>query len=176
MKILSGKYKRYDIKTSKNISYRPTKTIVRKSIFDKFSVFNKKVLDLFSGTGIIGFEAMSRGANSITFVEKDQRTIRLIKKNAEKIKGPNYAFFQTNVFDFIFADPPYDQYDLKKLSKIVLEILKPKGVFILECKKNVNPFFNALYIDYGYTRVLFWEKKWEKLFILELSILFIMVI
>ena len=168
MKILSGKYKRHDIKTSKKVSYRPTKTIVRKSIFDKFNVFNKKVLDLFSGTGIIGFEAMSRGANSITFVENNRIALSLLKKNIKlfldvefKISGENVFKFLKNSdhYDFIFADPPYDQYDLKKLSKIVLEILKPKGVFILECKKNVDPFFNALYIDYGYTRVLFWEKK-----------------
>ena len=68
--------------------YRPTKSIVRKSLFDKLSPFHyDSVLDLFSGTGIMGFEAASRGANSITFVEQHGKCIDLLK---EKISDTSW--------------------------------------------------------------------------------------
>ena len=72
MKILSGRYKGLSIVTSKNILYRPTQTRIRKSIFDRLQNFNfKSTLDLFSGSGIIGFESASRGATEVTFVENN---------------------------------------------------------------------------------------------------------
>ena len=71
MKILSGIYRGIKIDTTNDVSYRPTKSRVRKSIFDVISPFDfSSVLDLFSGTGILGFESISRGASAITFVEK----------------------------------------------------------------------------------------------------------
>ena len=168
MKIISGKFKNSKIETNKNLIYRPTKSRVRKSVFDKLQSFQiDKALDLFSGSGVIGFESASRGANFITFVDRDQRAIRLIKKNAEKIKGPNYEFFQTNVFDFIkhcnqfdliYADPPYGKYDLRGLVKYSLEKLREHGKFFLECNKQQEPFLNCSMRDYGQTRLLLWEN------------------
>ena len=72
MNIISGRFKGYKINTSFNTNYRPTKSSVRKSLFEKLkSLKNKKVLDLFAGTGVMGFEASSRGADSISFVENN---------------------------------------------------------------------------------------------------------
>ena len=88
MKIISGIYRGIKIDTAKDVSYRPTKSRVRKSIFDVISPFDfSSVLDLFSGTGILGFESISRGASSITFVEKDAKSIRLLHRNSEKFEG-----------------------------------------------------------------------------------------
>ena len=71
MQIHSGRFKGQRIKTVKNFPYRPTQSIVRKSLFDTIEPLNcKNFLDLFSGTGIIGFEAASRGVDNIFFVDK----------------------------------------------------------------------------------------------------------
>tara|TARA_B100001758_G_scaffold240603_1_gene246380 strand:- start:589 stop:1098 length:510 start_codon:yes stop_codon:yes gene_type:complete len=168
MNILAGKFKGRNIKTSFKLPYRPTKSRVRKSIFDSLNPFSyASALDLFSGSGIFGFEAASRGADSVTFVERHHTTFSLIKENAELLSGPNYYFYKKDVFSFlngqesydlIFADPPYDEYDLKSLSQTALEHLNKKGKFILECDKRQVAFLNASVKDYGKTRILYWEK------------------
>tara|TARA_B100001094_G_scaffold329170_1_gene391305 strand:- start:332 stop:841 length:510 start_codon:yes stop_codon:yes gene_type:complete len=168
MNILSGIFKRVSIKTSKNLSYRPTKSLVRKSIFDSLHFFNfNSVCDLFSGTGIIGFESASRGAEFVTFVDNDYRTIKLIQENAKILKGPQYTYFQKDVFNFIkncnsydliFADPPYGKYNTVRLVKEVLKHLNKKGKLFLECDKNQTPFLNSVVRDYGQTRILQWEN------------------
>jgi len=126
------------------------------------------VLDLFSGSGIMGFEAVSRGAQSVTFVEKHGPTLRLIKQNAAGLDGPNYTFKycgavsflrRSGSFDLIFADPPYGTHDLESLAETILEHLNKKGKFILECEKDQAPFLDAIATDYGQTRILRWENS-----------------
>ena len=168
MNILAGKFVGRNIKTSHNLPYRPTKSIVRKSIFDTLNPFTyESVLDLFSGSGIFGFEAASRGARSVTFVENHYRTLSLIKKNAQLLSGPQYNFYQKDVFtfldgkrsyDIIFADPPYAKYDIKSLSETILKHLNKNGKFILECDRGQMTFLDAVEKDYGNTKILYWEK------------------
>ena len=81
MRILSGIYKGIDIKTSSKQNYRPTQTKIRKSIFDSLGSLSQcSVLDLFAGTGILGFESASRGASSVVFVEKNLFIYKMLKK------------------------------------------------------------------------------------------------
>ena len=61
-------------------------------------------------------------------------------------------------YDIIFADPPYLEYDLIGLTKIVLMHLNKKGKFILECETTQTPFMDANVKDYGNTRLLYWEN------------------
>lgn len=169
MNILSGRFKGYKIDTSLNTAYRPTKSSVRKSLFDKLkSLQNKTVLDLFAGTGVIGFEALSRGADSISFVENNRNSIKLLKVNIKKFSEINCKIYNMDCFDFlkktysfdlIFADPPYGLYDLKLLTNLVLNRLNFNGTFVLECDNSVKPFFNAIVSNYGKTRLLTWNKK-----------------
>ena len=169
MKIISGIYRTIKIRTSKKLSYRPTKSSVRKSIFDSLRFFNfRSVCDLFSGTGIIGFESASRGAESITFVENNYNSMKLIRENAKIIKGPNYNFFQKDVFkflencssyDLIYADPPYGSYDLFYFVNLAFKHLSENGILIVECDKNQSPFLNCTLRDFGQTRILKWENK-----------------
>ena len=169
MDILAGEFGGRHIKTVSKLPYRPTKSRVRKSIFDCLMPFRfSKVLDLFSGSGILGFEAASRGAQSVTFVEKHSRTLRLIKQNAESLSGPSYTFKhcgavsflrRSGSFDLIFADPPYGTRNLESLAETILEHLNKKGKFILECEKDQAPFLDAVATDYGQTRILSWEKS-----------------
>ena len=102
MKILAGRFGGRKIRTSKNLSYRPTKSLVRKSLFDHLTPFEfNSVLDLFSGSGIFGFEAGSRGADSIVFVEKDQSTLRYLKQNSDLLVGPHYSFHGIDAFKYL---------------------------------------------------------------------------
>ena len=168
MNILAGKFGGRKIRTSQKLPYRPTKSLVRKSLFDQLSPFSfGSVLDLFSGSGIFGFEAASRGANSITFVENNQAVVNYLKKNSDLLTGPEYIFHRLDVFkylktsdtyDLIFADPPYSKYDMVSLTQSVLKHLNKKGKFILECEKGQAPFMDASVRDYGQTRILYWEN------------------
>tara|TARA_B100002019_G_scaffold7749_1_gene6146 strand:+ start:1151 stop:1660 length:510 start_codon:yes stop_codon:yes gene_type:complete len=169
MNIISGIFKSIKIKTSKDLSYRPTKSSVRKSIFDSLNYFNfKSVCDLFSGTGIIGFESASRGAKFVTFVDNNYRAIKLIQENAITMEGPNYSYFQKDVFSFlkysysydlIYADPPYGMYDPHKLVEGIFKHLNINGKLFLECDKKQNPFLDSIVRDYGQTRILQWENN-----------------
>jgi 16S rRNA (guanine(966)-N(2))-methyltransferase RsmD len=169
MNIISGIFKSIKIKTSKDLSYRPTKSLVRKSIFDSLNYFNfNSVCDLFSGTGIIGFESASRGAKFITFVDNNYRAIKLIQENAITMEGPHYSYFQKDVFSFlknsnsydlIYADPPYGMYDPNKLVEEVFKHLNKKGKLFLECDKKQKPFLDSIVRDYGQTRILQWENN-----------------
>ena len=146
MQIHSGRFKGQRIKTVKNFSYRPTQSIVRKSLFDTIEPLNcKNFLDLFSGTGIIGFEAASRGVNNIFFVDKSIRVYSLLKINSSNFSGINFRFSRSDglkfinsdkKYDIIFDDPPYDYPHTDTLIKLSCHALEKKGKFILESSKN----------------------------------------
>ena len=170
MKILSGIYRGIKIDTTKNVSYRPTKSRVRKSIFDVISPFDfSSVLDLFSGTGILGFESISRGASSITFVEQDAKSIRLLHRNRAKFEGVPINIIKNKVelflkntndsFDLIFADPPYDKIDYNWLFNSCIKKLSKNGKLVVEMKKNNFIYDNCIEKVYGDTKVLLYNKS-----------------
>ena len=117
---------------------------------------------------MLGFEAVSRGADSVVFVEKNQVVLSYLKQNSNLLVGPQYSFHgldafkyiskKKETFDLIFADPPYSKYDITKLVEPALEHLNKKGKFILECDKKQEPFLEAVVKDYGQTRILYWEN------------------
>ena len=169
MNILAGKFGGRKIKTNQKLPYRPTKSIVRKSLFDQLNPFSfDSVLDLFSGSGIFGFEAASRGAREVTLVEKDKRSLNLLKENGKKFQGVDFQyiyrdairFLETeNAFDLIFADPPYGRYALDGMVKTILDRLHNKGKFVLECAACQQPYPDASSVTFGDTRILIWTKE-----------------
>ena len=169
MQLLAGRYKGARIKTSTKMPYRPTLSRIRKSIFDILFPFNyQNVLDLFSGTGILGFEAASRGANKITFVERDRKSIQLLESNANQFPDIDFVFNQQNVYtflnnpksyDLIFADPPYTSSNIHELVETVLKILNKNGKFVLETNKRSQPMMNAIVKNYGNTVLSIWTKE-----------------
>lgn len=149
-KILSGIFHGQKIITPKNET-RPSKSIVRKSLIDqvRFDLQGLTFLDLFAGSGAMGLEALSNGAEASTFVEKDTLSMEAIRGNIKKLKllPSSFQLFQMDVqdaidqffqykemFDFIFADPPYnrglDSEVLKAISQ--RNILSKGGHFFLE--------------------------------------------
>ncbi len=123
MKILSGTLKGRTILFTPNPELRPTADKVRKAIIDLLQqvIEGQRILDLYSGAGALGFEALSRGALSVCFVEKDSGRAKQIEKNCVRFQLDkrsevlNKDVFSTlarmsrqkRKFDIIFLDPPY---------------------------------------------------------------------
>ena len=122
MRIISGKYKARRIDVPHNITARPTTDFAKEGLFNllnnQIDFEGIDVLDLFAGTGSIGFEFISRDARSVIGVEQSDRHVAFIRKvnqllkieNLTVIKGDVFKFIATTriKFDLIFADPPYD--------------------------------------------------------------------
>ena len=170
MRILGGQYKGLSIDTSKMTSYRPTQARVRKSIFDILTPFTySNVLDLYSGSGILGFESASRGAESITFVEIDRKAINLLNKNKNKFannifniikrRSTSYLKNTDENYDLIFADPPYGSMDYIDLMNICIKRLAKNGKLILEMRNNDFSFAGAIVKYYGSTKIILYKKK-----------------
>ncbi len=175
MQIISGKLKGRKLAKCKLPSVRPAMALVRKSIFDSIQEFttDASVLDLCAGSGILGIEAISRGAKDLTLIDSDKFAVELIRKNLDicKIKG-NVIFgrlpgalkrVKKNMFDLIFIDPPYGN---GKFISIVLEmievqkILNKDGLISIEAEvrsdfeipENLKIFKEK---NYGNTKVTF---------------------
>lgn len=178
MRIITGKLKGRQIKIPKGLDVRPTTDRTKESIFNKIEVYKylegSVILDLFGGSGNLGFEAISRGAKSVTFVDLNPRNISLIEKNAADfgVEGQvrtNTADVQRFLsgmaipYDFIFCDPPYDYEWMDEMIAQILENnwLKEDGWFILEhdkyhnYKEHPHCFFSKAY---GRTTVSIFEK------------------
>ena len=143
MKINSGIFRNSSIVILKNSSFRPTTSICRKSFFDTIgSLSEKSFLDIFAGSGIIGFEAASRGAKKVTFVEMNKRYLNKIISNSKNFDYDQFNFLARDAlryikksenFDIIFADPPYELYDLDIFVENALKKLNKGGMLIIEC-------------------------------------------
>ena len=170
MKITGGKFKGRILKSPKGI--RPAQSKVRKAIFDTLqNIKGKKILDVFAGSGSLGFEALSRGAKSCIFVDRSKSCIRTIKENARslgvekevRILGMDFKEFlkiNREKFDIIFIDPPYRL--MLKGDEIVkfLKILKKRGVMIMETKKEIkfdDKIKNLILkeVSYGQTKITY---------------------
>lgn len=163
---------------------RPTMDRVKAAIFSSLGerVIGARVLDLFAGTGALGIEALSRGAASAMFVESDRQAVAAIERNLTKsdLKGKirkqdvfDYLAHASTaeIFDLIFADPPYDRSKLgDTFTKLLLRNdylparLTNKGVFVLEKRPGerlpATDFWEVIRRKtYGATETLFLQRK-----------------
>ena len=152
MRILSGQYKGHKLlEFSKKRPIRPMTQRVKKSVFDTIRPYLKNacVLDLFSGSGQISFEALSQGAQICHAVEQNKQCCRLILQNAQKLKiKKELVLYQEDVFhflkkkknlenfDIIFADPPFQRrYGKSIIQHLSLSSLcRPDTLVILEAE------------------------------------------
>lgn len=158
MRIITGKYKgrRFDI--PRTFKARPTTDFAKENLFNVLNshvdLDGAQALDLFSGTGSITLELLSRGCAEVVSVELDRAHHAFIRQCVERIGAPNAVLVRGDVFkflkschrqfDLIFADPPYALEQLPLLPSIVLggNLLLPGGIFVLEHGKQND--FSAL--------------------------------
>jgi 16S rRNA (guanine966-N2)-methyltransferase len=150
MRIIGGEHRGRKIKQPPIDTVRPTKDRVRESVFNMIAarVPESNVLDIFSGSGSYGLEALSRGASGCTFVEKDPLCSNILKENIALIKAEEASSVMTldaeralkslgesgSKFNLIFADPPYNYNINKKLLIMIYQydILDPTGALVIE--------------------------------------------
>lgn len=159
MRIIAGKYRSRLIKSPKDAEVRPTKDRIREALFNIIREYidGADVLDIFAGSGAFGIEAISRGAESATFIDGEKACIKTIEENvktlgidAGKVKLLRMDAFKAvdklcnegKKFDIILFDPPYYK-DIAKKCLIKLgerDILKPHCIIIAEHhKKDILP-------------------------------------
>lgn len=149
IRIISGSRKGMRLVVPKGSKTRPTADRVKETMFDILGlrVVGAHVLDLYAGSGALGLEALSRGAERVVFVDMDSASIRALKTNVIKTsflkqteilrrRLPDLSFLYDDMkgFDLIFMDPPYSR-DLVAPTLWALEkaeILKPDGTIVVE--------------------------------------------
>ena len=163
MRVITGKARGVQLKTPDGMLTRPTTDRVKEALFSiiNFDIPGAKVLDLFGGTGQLGIEALSRGAQSAVFVDAREDACKLIKENLKRTKlEPNGRVVRSDYLDYlsrcreqysiIFLDPPYAEVFLENALKRITEIdiLQSDGIIVTE-----RPLGKALPWEYdGYIR------------------------
>jgi 16S rRNA (guanine(966)-N(2))-methyltransferase RsmD len=163
MRVITGTARGIQLKTPDGMQTRPTADRVKEALFSiiNFDVPGAKVLDLFGGTGQLGIEALSRGAESAVFVDAREDSCKLIRENLRRTKlEKNAKVIRTDYMDYlkrcreqyniIFLDPPYAEVFLENAIKRITEIdiLQTDGIIVAE-----RPLGKDLPWEFeGYTR------------------------
>ncbi|MGL5715235.1 MAG: 16S rRNA (guanine(966)-N(2))-methyltransferase RsmD [Paraclostridium sp.] len=150
MRIISGKVRGLKLNTPKNDDVRPTTDRVKESLFNIINgyMIDSNVLDLFAGTGSLGIECLSRGANKCVFVDVNKSSIDLVRSNIKKARMESESDVinldcksaidrlktRNEKFDLIFMDPPYyENLFVNTLEKISdSNILDTDGLIVVE--------------------------------------------
>ncbi len=185
MRVITGKVKGRKLKAPKGLDVRPTTDRVKESIFNILRTVSEKskVLDLFAGSGSVGIEFLSRGADECYFIDNDNISIKIIRENLEHTGLTSQSYIYKNsfesaikilgkrniTFDYIFMDPPYEKdLVLPALELICKEMLiKKNGLVIIEHEREITlpkNFFSLVKTDfreYGTTTVTFYTNEEE---------------
>jgi 16S rRNA (guanine966-N2)-methyltransferase len=156
MRVIAGRFKGRTLAGPKGAAARPTSDKVREALFSILGPIDEdNVLDLFAGTGALGIEALSRGADHVTFVERDRNMGAIVRTNLQVVTSdePGIADLRHEdaltflkraagngaQFDLIFVDPPYaDAHKLvHPLAELLPQILAPDGRVIAECDRRM---------------------------------------
>lgn len=171
VRIIGGQFKRQLVPFIDADGLRPSPDRLRETLFNwvQFELHDANVLDLCAGSGVLGFEALSRGANYVTFIERQPNQAKLIAQTSEKLKLPAASFNvhigdaltiiptlkkqQTNksfAYHFVFVDPPYDLDLWAPLIKSLIndKLVNADTLFYVEDRRKINQTLQALQCDY----------------------------
>jgi 16S rRNA (guanine966-N2)-methyltransferase len=176
MRIIAGMRKGHTIQAPRGKDTRPTSDRVRENVFNIVApwVEGARVLDLYAGSGAMGLEALSRGAEAAVFVESDPEAVRTIERNLDKlgltgarvvrhdaVTGLGQEAGAGRKYDLVLADPPYDMTDYHSLSRYLPGVLADDGLLVFETAAKTEPEFPGLAVrtsrKYGSTRVTVFE-------------------
>ena len=155
MRIVAGSRKGHRIAAPKGVVTRPTSDRVREAVFSIIGpVEGAAVLDLYAGSGALGLEALSRGAASCVFVERDRAAARVIQGNLEKLRLTGAVVESRDAasalrnerarkrrFDLVLADPPYEEWDAHAgtLTELLPDVLADDALVVVETSDRVEP-------------------------------------
>jgi 16S rRNA (guanine966-N2)-methyltransferase len=165
VRIVAGSRRGHRIEAPKGVVTRPTGDRVREAVFSILgSVEGARALDLFAGSGALGLEALSRGATSCVFVERDREAVRVIQANLAKLRLTGAVVVARDAttalreerdggrrYDLVLADPPYEDWERHEaaLAELVPSVLADDGLVVVETAEGVEP---ALPLDLVTTR------------------------
>lgn len=170
MRVITGSARGRSLVTLQGDDVRPTTDRVKEAIFSilQFDLEGRTVLDLFAGSGQLGIEALSRGAQKCIFVDADKNAVKVIKTNLEKTqltdKGTvfnsdafSYLRFCNEKFHIALLDPPYSKGILERALPVVAKNMADSGIIVCELPFSDNepqaPEGFTLYKTYKYGKI-----------------------
>lgn len=187
MKIIAGSLGGRMLKTAEGPGYRPATAKVRGAVFSMLESrgvvwSGVRVLDLFAGSGSLGFEAASRGAPEVCFVDNAPKATACLRTNTDAlglqgichVQEKDVATFMRSrlhqPFDIVFIDPPYGEDRLAPTMKSLLRggFLAEDGFVLAEVESNLRPDPATMALpglslelsrEYGQTRILLWQQQ-----------------
>lgn len=176
MRIIGGCLKGLRLNPPKNLPVRPTTDLAKEALFNillnQIEFEGIKVLDLFSGTGNISLEFASRGASEVISVDRSIHCVNYLKDTSRQHKLTQiktyredvfkYLNIETEQYDLVFADPPYDLNRIPDLPKVIFEknLLKPGGLLIVEHQSLQNLSSHSTFVEqrkYGHSSFSFFR-------------------
>ena len=183
MRITGGEFGGRNLKVPKSDAIRPTQDRVREALFNiiQFEIAGADFLDLFAGSGAVGIEALSRGAKSVTFVERERRHLAVLEENIDSFRVQStavdvvgadayrwLAIYSGPGFSIGFADPPYALGEEKGYASVLgtlaeRGVIREGGLFIAEMtavqKAEETPGWELVRDrTYGKTRLCMWRR------------------
>ncbi len=177
MRVISGSFRGKKLKEPSNYDIRPTTDMVKEAIFNiiQFDIEGRRVLDLFAGTGQLGIECLSRGAESVTFVDQSREAISIVKANLKAcgvegrvVQDDSIAFLNRGgKFDVIIIDPPYATNLINKALSVInsVDILSEGGIIVCESSREKelpemeSPYFMKKTYNYGKVKITTYGKE-----------------
>ena len=174
MRIIAGSRKGHRIDAPKGRATRPTSDRVRENVFNLVQAWveDAVVLDLFAGSGAMGIEALSRGAERAVLVESSVDACRVIDRNLEKLRLTGaqvvcndvgrFLATDTRTYDLVFCDPPYDEYAALEpaLVRYLPRLLAEDGLLVTETAAKTQPqlpLTERTSRRYGAARITLWQ-------------------
>ena len=178
IRLISGEFGGRILEGSGTDRTHPMGERIRNAIFNKLSseidFEGLRVLDAFAGSGALGFESLSRGAEHVTFVERDRVAQKVIENNTKtlnvadkskiiKAQIGGWMSTTTEMYDLIFADPPYHDTQLSTV-KNILGLLKPIGLMVLSLpsRSEVPTGLGVVVVDnrrYGNAAIIYYRRE-----------------
>jgi 16S rRNA (guanine966-N2)-methyltransferase len=176
MRVIAGSRKGQKLAAPRGLGTRPTSDRVRENVFNLVGpVDGARVLDLFAGSGALGIEALSRGATSVVFVERDPDAVRTIERNLDKLRLTGARVIHGDAlraiaqeaiagakYDLVLVDPPYGMLTeiQPRLARHLPPLIAADGVLVVETDSRTEPVLPLAIRTsrrYGQTRVTLFE-------------------
>jgi 16S rRNA (guanine966-N2)-methyltransferase len=178
MRVIAGSRKGHKLAAPRGLDTRPTSDRVRENVFNLVGpVDGVRVLDLFAGSGALGIEALSRGAMSAVFVERDPDAVRTIERNLDRLRLTGARVIRGDVlnaiaqeviagakYDLVLVDPPYGMINeiQPRLARHLPSLLAADGLLVVETDARTEPELPLpvrTSRKYGQTRVTLFEAQ-----------------